>query len=110
MKTSTKGSNSQAAKTEKKKKGLSKANSNEVAAQITEKKDLKYIYPADCEIGKSKAEIKEKRKKYRASVRRKLESLKKALKVAKKSDDPKDLRRAEKELVSYSKEHLANAQ
>ena len=91
-----------------KKADLKNANSQEVAAQITEKKDLKYIYPEDATVGKTKEEIIAKRKKFRQKVRLTLKRLSKELKRAKKAGDEKEVRRAEKALNSFKKENLSN--
>lgn len=60
-------------------KTLTDANANNVIAKITVEKDLKYIYPEDCEKGGTKEELLERRKKFRAGVRRKVASFEKSV-------------------------------
>lgn len=66
------------AKPEKKKKTdketLKDQTAAAVAIKITEEKELKYIYPPECSEGTSKYDVLEKRKKFRAGVRRKIAS------------------------------------
>lgn len=88
------------------KEELKEENSKEIASQITEKKELKYIYPADAEVGASKAEIKEKRKKFRAKTRAKLESLTKAFNKANATGVESDITKATKALSRFKKETL----
>jgi len=90
-------------------KDLNKANAVATVKEITDKKDLKYIYPED-------QNTLEKRKKFRAGVRAKIRSFEKQVK--KLMDIPeaeltksqkKDLVNAEKEFATYSKTVLVAA-
>lgn len=98
------------AKTEVKPEGkasktLTNANATKVVASITEKKDLKYIYPAECETGGSKDELLERRKKFRAGVRRTIASFEKKVKnlMSDEKSDQKEIDKVEKEYKKYAK-------
>lgn len=96
-------------KKDKATKTLTDTNASKVVATITVEKDLKYIYPQDCQEGGTKEELLERRKKFRAGVRRKVEAFEKQMKVAMASDKPtskeeKEIRKVEKEYKAYAKE------
>ncbi len=72
-------------KPKKKKKSdketLKEESANSIVAKITTEKDLKYVYPDEVRTGKDKYEIQEKCKKFRAGVRRKIESFERRVKT-----------------------------
>lgn len=102
------GKKTSSAKTSKK-SNLDAKNAKDIAYRISHEKDLKYIYPAETEAGKNKKEVLSKRKQYRAKVRRQTSSLEKALKMARKSKDADQIRKAERQLSKHMKAHYANA-
>ena len=84
---------------------------NEVTeASITKEKELKYIYPASCEEGKTKDEVLIRRKAFRQTVRKNIARFeKKLLKLEKaKTEGEKgsttEFRKLNKELKAYIKE------
>lgn len=80
---------------------LDKANNLAIGKKITDKKDLAYIYPADCDN-------LEKRKAFRAHVRKKLKRLERKLNRISKGKLEGDVKKAEKELMSFKKSTLTN--
>lgn len=82
--------------------------------RITEKKELKYKYPADCEEGGTKAQLLIKRKKFRHEVRKNLRNYeKKAAALMEKAEAgdaaaQKELRGIERADRVYRREVLMN--
>ena len=80
-------------------KTLDKNNAKAIVAKaITKEKDLKYVYPVDCDT-------LAKRKKYRAEVRRKMTSFEKQIAKLQTSDLKEDktlLKNVTKEADSYA--------
>lgn len=97
------------AKTTKEEK-LQKNTNKAAEAKITEKKELKYIYPASCEEGKNKDEVLVRRKAFRQSVRAKIARFEKNIakleeaKANKEKGATKKLRETKKEFQAYMEE------
>lgn len=71
-----------------------------VIKKITDRKDLKYIYPADCTTLSA-------RKAFRTQARAALKRLQKALKVATNSNEQAKIAAAQKELDAFKKQTLS---
>lgn len=98
-------------KPKKKKKSdketLKDQSANDVVATITQEKELKYIYPEDCSVGKTKLDILEKRKKFRAGVRRKVASFEnQVLKAANALEALESAEKKDKKAISAQKAGL----
>ena len=78
----------------------SDATAEAVAKKITEKKDLKYNYPADCDT-------LAKRKKFRTQARREDTRLRKAVKAAEKGKGEQSAEEATKAYASFKKKTYA---
>jgi len=72
----------------------------EVTAEINSQKELKYLYPADCEIGKTKGDVLAKRKAFRQKVRNTMRKLEKEIR---KTRNPKDKAKLQKQLNHFQK-------
>lgn len=87
---------------------LDNANAANTAKKITDKKDLKYVYPKD-------QDTLEKRKKFRAKVRAEINKIEKLLAKLKNSELPEDMELYNAEYSKlekvrsryYTKEYLA---
>lgn len=82
--------------TTEKEKSLDKKTAIAVVKSITEVKDLKYIYPAD-------VDSLDKRKKFRAEVRRKIAAQEKEIAKLAASDLPEDQKLLESKSKAYDK-------
>ena len=79
-----------------------KATAAAITKKITDKKDLTYMYPADCDT-------LEKRKAFRAKTRKKLASLEKNLRLVTKGKGKGDLKTAQKKVDLFKKEFYSGA-
>ena len=83
-----------------KEKALDQVNKAVITKKITDKKDLKYIYPEDCIDLPS-------RKAFRTRVRAKLEQLTRKVKMVEKGKIEGDLTKVQKEVEAYRKQVVA---
>jgi hypothetical protein len=102
VKKATKGQIEELSKKVKSKKEQSDAASTEaVVKKITEKKDLKYKYPKE-------VDSLDERKKFRHTVRRKINAFLKELKLVKAGKREGDFEKIEKEFNAFKNQVLAN--
>lgn len=104
------GTTKKGAKTPKRKARLQNQTDKVVEAEITEEKELQYIYPESCEKGKSKEAILKKRKAFRQRVRKTIGRYNRQIakvetaKANKERGAVTELKRLRKELAAYMKE------